>query len=120
MEEGRECFVGSNDTFESHLHRRAASSGESSIDGSFDEDRAALSDSDLAGAARIQTLAIKAKGPSSDALETECRTEQSVLNSHDCDCSLSKGAWNDVLGSGQLFCKVLFLIKAEVPVICPI
>ncbi|VDK87643.1 unnamed protein product [Litomosoides sigmodontis] len=98
--------TGSEDINENYCHRRAVSSGEQSLDGSVDEERAALSDSDLAGVARIQTLAAKAKGPSSDALETECRTEQSSV-SNNFHCSTSTEEWNDILGSEQLFCKVL-------------
>ncbi|CAG9537173.1 unnamed protein product [Cercopithifilaria johnstoni] len=104
-ENGEELrLIGSDDINENCCHRRAVSSGEPSLDGSVDEERAALSDSDLVGVARIQTLATKAKGPSSDALETECRTEQSLSSVH---CSVSMEEWNDILGSGQLFCKVL-------------
>uniref|UniRef100_A0A915Q774 peptidylprolyl isomerase n=1 Tax=Setaria digitata TaxID=48799 RepID=A0A915Q774_9BILA len=98
---------GSDDMNQNYCHRRAVSSGEPSLDGSVDEERAALSDSDLAGVARIHTLATKAKGPSSDALETECRTEQSLCVANGVRCSTSTEDWNDVLGSGQLFCKVL-------------
>uniref|UniRef100_A0A8R1XQE8 peptidylprolyl isomerase n=1 Tax=Onchocerca volvulus TaxID=6282 RepID=A0A8R1XQE8_ONCVO len=96
-----------NTCLQNYCHRRAVSSGEPSLDGSVDEERAALSDSDLAGVARIQTLATKAKGPSSDALETECRTEQSLSVFNDVHCSTSTEEWNDILGSGQLFSKVL-------------
>ncbi|KAM3720536.1 Peptidyl-prolyl cis-trans isomerase FKBP8 [Dirofilaria immitis] len=91
-ENGEELqFTASDETNEKYCHRRAVSSGEPSLDGSADEERAALSDSDLAGVARIQT---------------ECRTEQSLPLPNG-DCSTSTEEWNDVLGSGQLFCKVL-------------
>ncbi|VIO97096.1 Uncharacterized protein BM_BM10195 [Brugia malayi] len=96
-----------NNKNENYCHRRAVSSGEPSLDGSVDEERAALSDSDLAGVARIHTLAAKARGPSSDALETECRTEQSLSVPNGIHCCTSTEEWNDILGSGQLFCKVL-------------
>ncbi|VDN37348.1 unnamed protein product [Gongylonema pulchrum] len=103
------CDSKESQLFQSFSHRRAVSSGEPSLDGSVDEERGALSDSDLAGVARIRTLATKAKGPSSDALEKECRTEQSLLNADAAAdrCSTSKEDWNDILGSGQLFCKVI-------------
>ncbi|EJW80556.1 hypothetical protein WUBG_08536 [Wuchereria bancrofti] len=100
-------LTGSNNKDENYCHRRAVSSGEPSLDGSVDEERAALSDSDLAGVARIHTLAAKAKGPSSDALETECRTEQSLSVPNGIHCCTSTEEWNDILGSGQLFCKML-------------
>ncbi|VBB29711.1 unnamed protein product [Acanthocheilonema viteae] len=107
-ENGEELrLIGSDDINENYCHRRAVSSGEPSLDGSVDEERAALSDSDLAGAARIQTLATKAKGPSSDALEIECRTEQFLSVPNNVPCSTSAEEWNDILGSGQLFCKIL-------------
>ncbi|VDN53712.1 unnamed protein product [Dracunculus medinensis] len=87
-----------------HNHRRAVSSEEPSLDGSMDEEQGALSDSDLARIARTQTLATQAKGPSSDALESECRAEQSYLDVFD-NSSLSD-EWIDVVGTGQLLCKV--------------
>lgn len=45
-----------NTCLQNYCHRRAVSSGEPSLDGSVDEERAALSDSDLAGVARIQVV----------------------------------------------------------------
>uniref|UniRef100_A0A915BQP9 peptidylprolyl isomerase n=1 Tax=Parascaris univalens TaxID=6257 RepID=A0A915BQP9_PARUN len=98
-------MVDVEDMVEVYQQRRAVSSGEPSLDGSVDEERAALSDSDLTGAVRAQTLATQAKGPSSDALEAECRAEHSTLTSNPNGSSNSE--WNDVLGSGQLFTKVL-------------
>ncbi|VDO65832.1 unnamed protein product [Onchocerca flexuosa] len=56
-ENGEELQLnGSDDINENCCHRRAVSSGEPSLDGSVDEERAALSDSDLAGVARIQVI----------------------------------------------------------------
>ncbi|KHN84347.1 binding protein [Toxocara canis] len=98
-------LVGVEDMVEVYQQRRAVSSGEPSLDGSVDEERGALSDSDLPGAVRVQTLATQAKGPSSDALEVECRAEHS-LRTTNADGS-SNAEWNDVLGSGHLFTKVL-------------
>ncbi|MFH4976097.1 hypothetical protein AB6A40_002806 [Gnathostoma spinigerum] len=98
--------------------RRAVSSGEPSLDGSVDEERAALSDSDISNALRTQVLAVQAKGPSSDALEVECRTadlkatqesegnESSIKNSEE---------WEDVVGSGSLFRKIVCVGKGRKP-----
>ncbi|VDK49563.1 unnamed protein product [Anisakis simplex] len=53
----------------------------------------------------VETLATQAKGPSSDALEVECRAEYS---SRAVTSNLpSNSDWNDILGSGQLFTKVI-------------
>ncbi|VDM57434.1 unnamed protein product [Angiostrongylus costaricensis] len=84
--------------------QRAVSSGEQSLDGSIDEERGALSDSDVNCVARthnfeLQTLASQVKGPSSDALEESCRMEA---------VAREKGSeWEDLLGSGQLMKRVI-------------
>lgn len=51
---------------------------------------------------------MQAKGPSSDALESECRAEQSYLDVFD-NSSLSD-EWIDVVGTGQLLCKVFYYV----------
>uniref|UniRef100_A0A0N5AMM9 peptidylprolyl isomerase n=1 Tax=Syphacia muris TaxID=451379 RepID=A0A0N5AMM9_9BILA len=92
--------------------RRAVSSGEPSSDGSADEERSALSDSDLADALRIKTIATQAKGPSSDALEVECRAEQKLHESKGSgDTSEEEqvkvvGEWIDLVGNGELLYQV--------------
>lgn len=96
-----------DDMVEVYNQRRAVSSGEPSLDGSVDEERAALSDSDLPGAMRIQTLATQAKGPSSDALEVECRAEHVAHKADEVVSSASNDDWKDIIGNGQLLCKVL-------------
>uniref|UniRef100_A0A1I7XQ59 Uncharacterized protein n=1 Tax=Heterorhabditis bacteriophora TaxID=37862 RepID=A0A1I7XQ59_HETBA len=80
---------------------RAVSSGEPSLDGSIDvdEERGALSDSDITHVARTQTLAAQVKGPSSDALEESCRLEAAERDRN--------SEWEDVLGSGQLLKKII-------------
>uniref|UniRef100_A0A0K0D984 peptidylprolyl isomerase n=1 Tax=Angiostrongylus cantonensis TaxID=6313 RepID=A0A0K0D984_ANGCA len=79
--------------------QRAVSSGEQSLDGSIDEERGALSDSDVNCVARTHTLASQVKGPSSDALEESCRMEA---------VAREKGSeWEDLLGSGQLMKRVV-------------
>ncbi|VDD91635.1 unnamed protein product [Enterobius vermicularis] len=112
--------------------RRAVSSGEPSSDGSIDEERSALSDSDLADALRIRvgfyfiiyfccyislipfidykTIATQAKGPSSDALEAECWAEQSshVFSADVEGVTNKEGAeWKDLLGNGQLLYRII-------------
>ncbi|KIH59216.1 hypothetical protein ANCDUO_10564, partial [Ancylostoma duodenale] len=92
---------------------RAVSSGEQSLDGSIDEERGALSDSDVNHVVRthvirlpfltfflfLQTLASQVKGPSSDALEESCRMEA---------VARERGSeWEDVLGSGKLMKRVV-------------
>ncbi|VDO21467.1 unnamed protein product [Haemonchus placei] len=78
---------------------RAVSSGEQSLDGSIDEERGALSDSDVNHVARANTLASQVKGPSSDALEESCRMEA---------VARERGSeWEDILGSGQLMKRVV-------------
>ncbi|PAV78815.1 hypothetical protein WR25_00506 [Diploscapter pachys] len=81
--------------------RQAVSSGEPSLDGSIDvdEERGALSDSEITHAARTQTIAAQVKGPSSDALEESCRQEASARNKNQ--------EWDDILGSGDLLKKTL-------------
>lgn len=101
---------GSGDQNETCGNRRAISSGEPSSDGSIDEERSALSDSDLADALRIRTIATQAKGPSSDALEADCRAEQSscfTSNDYETAEESDNNEWKDVVGSGQLMFKVL-------------
>ncbi|KAJ1373207.1 Peptidyl-prolyl cis-trans isomerase fkbp8 [Parelaphostrongylus tenuis] len=79
--------------------QRAVSSGEQSLDGSIDEERGALSDSDVNCVARSHTLASQVKGPSSDALEESCRMEA---------VAREKGSeWEDLLGSGHLMKRVV-------------
>ncbi|KAL6732010.1 hypothetical protein Aduo_002817 [Ancylostoma duodenale] len=78
---------------------RAVSSGEQSLDGSIDEERGALSDSDVNHVVRTHTLASQVKGPSSDALEESCRMEA---------VARERGSeWEDVLGSGKLMKRVV-------------
>ncbi|GMT00754.1 hypothetical protein PENTCL1PPCAC_22928 [Pristionchus entomophagus] len=80
--------------------RRAISSGEPSLDGSIDDDRGVVSDSDIGNAARAETIAKQTRGPSSDALEGDCLAEhlERVEN--------KKSEWEDVLGSGELMRRI--------------
>ncbi|CAJ0964132.1 unnamed protein product, partial [Mesorhabditis belari] len=79
--------------------RACVSSGEPSLDGSIDDERGALSDSDITHAARTQTIATQVKGPSSDYLESSCRLEHEARERGD--------DWEDMLGSGELYKKTL-------------
>ncbi|CAD6184582.1 unnamed protein product [Caenorhabditis auriculariae] len=92
--------------------RRAISSGVPSLDGSIDSgDERALSDSDIAHAARINTIATTVKGPSSDDLEEECRQQDITrrLHCHDEETQrkLTEDGFEDLLGTGALFMKSL-------------
>ncbi|GMR53794.1 hypothetical protein PMAYCL1PPCAC_23989 [Pristionchus mayeri] len=80
--------------------RRAISSGEPSLDGSIDDERSALSDTEIGNAMRTETIAKQARGPSSDALEGDCMAEH-LERSERNQCE-----WEDVLGSGELMRKV--------------
>lgn len=101
--------------------RRAVSSGEPSLDGSVDDDeREALSDSDLGAVARASTIASQVKGPSSDALEEECFAEAKArLEPSHCEhtkpsqLTESQEEWDDILGSGQLLKKTLLKGTSE-------
>jgi tetratricopeptide (TPR) repeat protein len=97
--------------------RLAVSSGEPSLDGSIDEDRA-LSDSELQNVLKSEELARQVKGPSSDALEHHCEKErieaskrellaEKELSNNLSDEESEKGeenddGWEDILGSGHL------------------
>ncbi|CAJ0577529.1 unnamed protein product, partial [Mesorhabditis spiculigera] len=78
--------------------RACVSSGEPSLDGSGDDDRA-LSDTEILHAARTKTIAGQMKGPSSDLLEGACQLEHEARARGD--------EWEDILGSGDLLKKTL-------------
>ncbi|CAI4226683.1 unnamed protein product [Auanema sp. JU1783] len=94
------------DLVEIRKGRKAVSSGEPSLDGSIDEERGALSDSEIGHAARSNTIAAQVRGPSSDALEESCRIEASGRD------KISE--WEDILGSGNLKRKVVIPGSTEI------
>ncbi|GMT28708.1 hypothetical protein PFISCL1PPCAC_20005 [Pristionchus fissidentatus] len=93
-------FIESDNFVEVVKGRRAISSGEPSLDGSIDDERNAVSDSEIWNAARTETIAKQARGPSSDALEGDCLAE------HAQRIAKSNSEWEDVLGSGELMKRV--------------
>uniref|UniRef100_A0AC35GVN4 Peptidylprolyl isomerase n=1 Tax=Panagrolaimus sp. PS1159 TaxID=55785 RepID=A0AC35GVN4_9BILA len=107
----------SDDDYESVsvAQRRAASSGEPSLAGSGDEERA-LSDTEIPKVQKTKELASQLKGPSSNELETECEKSriqaakdelEKEQKSSDEYVTVDNEGFEDILGGGDLWKKTI-------------
>uniref|UniRef100_A0A914YUR7 Peptidylprolyl isomerase n=1 Tax=Panagrolaimus superbus TaxID=310955 RepID=A0A914YUR7_9BILA len=104
----------SDDDFESvSVHRRAVSSGETSLTGSGDEERA-VSDTEIPKVQKTKELASQVKGPSSNELETECEKariqaakDELAENKSEEYVSVDSEGFEDILSGGDLWKKTI-------------
>uniref|UniRef100_A0AC34EZV5 Peptidylprolyl isomerase n=1 Tax=Panagrolaimus sp. ES5 TaxID=591445 RepID=A0AC34EZV5_9BILA len=104
----------SDDDFESvSLKRRAVSSGEQSLAGSGDEERA-LSDTEIPKAQKTKELASQVKGPSSNELETQCEKariqaakDELAASKSDEYINVDSEGFEDILSGGDLWKKTI-------------